>query len=158
MNEITTTVVMVSIFCIIGVALPVFLMIRDENKNPQSSLPNKLILWITMVFCMMLVFGIIVDFQSLSEKIRADVIQYGFIALMLFGAMFGIDQLLKSKYIKTVKWKDLTVETLSGQSPMHSPLASSGSNQNEQGAVQNGAQAESEPDNQADGDDEHENN
>ena len=158
MNEITTTVVMVSIFCIIGVALPVFLMIRDENKNPQSSLPNKLILWITMVFCMMLVFGIIVDFQSLSEKIRADVIQYGFIALMLFGAMFGIDQLLKSKYIKTVKWKDLTVETLSGQSPTQSPLASSGCTQNEQGAVQNGTQAESEPDNQADGDDEHENN
>lgn len=155
MNEITTTVVMVSIFCIIGVALPVFLMIRDENKNPQSSLPNKLILWITMVFCMILVFGIIVDFQSLSEKIRADVIQYGFIALMLFGAMFGIDQLLKSKYIKTVKWKDLTVETLPGA---QSPLASSWSNQNEQGAVQNGTQAESEPDNQTDGDDGHENN
>lgn len=155
MNEITTTVVMVSIFCVIGVALPVFLMIRDENKNPQSSLPNKLILWITMVFCMILVFGIIVDFQSLSEKIRADVIQYGFIALMLFGAMFGIDQLLKSKYIKTVKWKDLTVETLSGA---QSPLSSSGSNQNEQGAVQDGTQVESEPDNQTDGDDGHENN
>lgn len=111
MNEITTTVVMVSIFCVIGVALPVFLMIRDENKNPQSALPNKLILWITMVFCMILVFGIVVDFQGLSETIRGDIIQYGFIALMLFGAIFGIDQLLKSKYIKTVKWKDLTVET-----------------------------------------------
>lgn len=111
MNETTTTVVMVSIFCIIGVVLPMFLMIRDENKNPQSALPNKLILWITMVFCMILILGIIVNFQGLSENIRGDIIQYGFIALMLFGAIFGIDQLLKSKYIKTVKWKDLTVET-----------------------------------------------
>lgn len=111
MNEITTTVVMVSIFCVIGVVLPMFLMIRDENKNPQSALPNKLILWITMIFCMILVFGIVVDFQGLSEAIRGDIIQYGFIALMLFGAIFGIDQLFKSKYIKTVKWKDLTVET-----------------------------------------------
>ena len=111
MNEVTTTVVMVSIFCIIGVVLPMFLMIKDENKNPQSALPNKLILWITMVFCMILVFGIVVDFQGLSEAIRGDIIQYGFIALMLFGAIFGIDQLLKSKYIKSVKWKDLTVET-----------------------------------------------
>lgn len=111
MNETTTTVVMVSIFCVIGVVLPMFLMIRDENKNPQSALPNKLILWITMVFCMILILGIIVNFQGLSENIRGDVIQYGFIALMLFGAIFGIDQLLKSKYIKTVKWKDLTVET-----------------------------------------------
>jgi hypothetical protein len=111
MNEITTAVVMVSIFCIIGVVLPMFLMIKDENKNPQSALPNKLILWITMVFCMILVFGIVVNFQGLSESIRGDIIQYGFIALMLFGAIFGIDQLLKSKYIKSVKWKDLTVET-----------------------------------------------
>lgn len=111
MNEATTTVVMVSIFCVIGVILPMFLMIRDETKNPQSALPNKLILWITMVFCMILILGIIVNFQTLSETIRADIIQYGFIAIMLFGAIFGIDQLLKSKYIKTVKWKDLTVET-----------------------------------------------
>lgn len=109
MNETTTTAVMVCIFCFIGVALPVFLMIRD--KTQQSSLPNKLILWITMVFCMVLVFGVSVDFSQLSESIRSDLIQYGFIALMLFGAIFGIDQLLKSKYIKTVKWKDLTVET-----------------------------------------------
>ena len=114
MNEFTTTIVMVCIFCLIGIAIPMFLMIKDENKNPQSALPNKLILWITMVFCMILIFGIIVDFQGLSEKIREDVIQYGFVALMLFGAIFGIDQLLKSKYIKTVKWKDLTVETSRG--------------------------------------------
>jgi len=111
MNEATTTIVMVSIFCVIGVILPMFLMIRDETKNPQSALPNKLILWITMVFCMILILGIIVNFQTLSETIRADIIRYGFIAIMLFGAIFGIDQLLKSKYIKTVKWKDLTVET-----------------------------------------------
>ena len=109
MNEVTTSIAMVSIFCVIGVLLPVVLMIKD--KNGQSALPNKLILWITMVFCMTLVFGIIVDFSGLSEAIRADVIQFGFIALMLFGAIFGIDQLLKSRYIKTVKWKDLTVET-----------------------------------------------
>lgn len=109
MNEVTTSIVMVLIFCVIGVLLPVVLMIKD--KNGQSALPNKLILWITMVFCMTLVFGIIVDFSGLSEAIRADVIQFGFIALMLFGAIFGIDQLLKSRYIKTVKWKDLTVET-----------------------------------------------
>lgn len=109
MNETTTTAVMVCIFCFIGVALPVFLMVRD--KTQQSSLPNKLILWITMVFCMVLVFGVVVDFSQLSENIRSDLIQYGFIALMLFGAIFGIDQLLKSKYVKTVKWKDLTVET-----------------------------------------------
>jgi hypothetical protein len=111
MNEIPTTVVMVSIFCIIGVVLPMLPMVRDENKNPQSALPNKLILWITMVFCMILVFGIVVNFQGLPETIRGDIIQYGFITLMLFGTIFGIDQLLKSKYIKTVKWKDLTVET-----------------------------------------------
>lgn len=110
MNEVTTTVVMVSIFCLIGVLLPMFLMIRNETKNPQSTLPNKLILWITMVFCMTLVLGIVVDFQGLSESIRGDIIKYGFVALMLFGAIFGIDQLMKSKYIKTVKWKDLTVE------------------------------------------------
>ena len=111
MNEVNTAITMVAIFFTIGVVLPVFLMIKDSKSNPQSSLPNKLILWITMVFCMILVFGIVVDFQGLSETIRADIIQYGFIALMLFGAIFGIDQLLKSKYIKTVKWKDLTVET-----------------------------------------------
>lgn len=110
MNEVTTTVVMVSIFCLIGVLLPMFLMIRNETKNPQSTLPNKLILWITMVFCMTLVLGIVVDFQGLSESIRGDIIKYGFVALMLFGAIFGIDQLMRSKYIKTVKWKDLTVE------------------------------------------------
>ena len=109
MNEVTTSIAMVLIFCIIGVLLPVVLMIKD--KNGQSALPNKLILWITMVFCMTLVFGIVVDFSGLSETIRADVIQFGFIAIMLFGAIFGIDQLLKSRYIKTVKWKDLTVET-----------------------------------------------
>lgn len=114
MNEVTTTVVMVSIFCLIGVLLPMFLMIRNETKNPQSTLPNKLILWITMVFCMTLVLGIVVDFQSLSESIRGDIIKYGFVALMLFGAIFGIDQLMKSKYIKTFKWKDLTVEAESG--------------------------------------------
>ena len=110
MNEVTTTVVMVSIFCLIGVLLPMFLMIRNETKNPQSTLPNKLILWITMVFCMTLVLGIVVDFQGLSESIRGDIIKYGFVALMLFGAIFGIDQLMRSKYIKTVKWKDLTDE------------------------------------------------
>ena len=109
MNELTTTAVMVCIFCFIGVALPVFLMVRD--KTQQSSLPDKLILWITMVFCMVLVFGVVVDFSQLSESIRSDLIQYGFIALMLFGAIFGIDQLLKSKYIKSVRWKDLTLET-----------------------------------------------
>ena len=114
MNEVTTTVVMVSIFCLIGVLLPMFLMIRNETKNPQSTLPNKLILWITMVFCMILVLGIVVDFQGLSESIRGDIIKYGFVALMLFGAIFGIDQLMRSKYIKTVKWKDLTVEAESG--------------------------------------------
>lgn len=103
MNEITTIAVMVLIFCIIGVALPVFLMIRDETKNPQSALPNKLILWIPMVFCMILILGIVVNFQGLSETIRSDIIRYGFIALMLFGMIFGIDQLFKSK--------DLTVET-----------------------------------------------
>jgi hypothetical protein len=113
MNELTTTLVMIFIFCVIGVALPVILMLRD--KTQQSSLPNKLILWITMVFCMILVFGVVIDFRSLSESIRADLIQYGFIALMLFGAIFGIDQLLKQKYIKTVKWKDLTVETDRGR-------------------------------------------
>ena len=116
MNEVTTTVVMVSIFCLIGVLLPMFLMIRNETKNPQSTLPNKLILWITMVFCMTLVLGIVVDFQGLSESIRGDIIKYGFVALMLFGAIFGIDQLMRSKYIKTVKWKDLTVEAESGDS------------------------------------------
>lgn len=110
MNETHTAIIMIAIFCSIGVVLPVFLMIRDD-KNPQSALPNKLILWITMVFLMILIFGIVVDFQGLSETIRGDIIQYGFIALMLFGAIFGIDQLLKSKYIKSVKWKDLTVET-----------------------------------------------
>ena len=114
MNEVTTTVVMVSIFCLIGVLLPMFLMIRNETQNPQSTLPNKLILWITMVFCMILVLGIVVDFQGLSESIRGDIIKYGFVALMLFGAIFGIDQLMRSKYIKTVKWKDLTVEAESG--------------------------------------------
>lgn len=111
MNEVNTAITMVAIFFAIGVILPGFLMIKDSKSDPQSSLPNKLILWITMAFCMILVFGIVVDFQGLSETIRADIIQYGFIALMLFGAIFGIDQLLKSKYIKTVKWKDLTVET-----------------------------------------------
>ena len=30
---------------------------------------------------------------------------------MLFGTIFGIEQLLKSRYIKTLKWKDITVET-----------------------------------------------
>lgn len=109
MNEVNTSIIMIAIFCVIGVALPVFLMIKD--KTQQSSLPNKLILWITMVFCMILVFGIVIDFKELSETIRGDIIQFGFIALMLFGLIFGIDQLLKSKYIKTVKWKDLTVST-----------------------------------------------
>lgn len=116
MDEMTTSIAMIVIFCAIGIILPVFLMIKDENKNPQSALPNKLILWITMVFCMILVFGIVVDFQGLSEKIREDIIHFGFVALMLFGVIFGIDQLLKSRYIKTVKWKDLTVETSRGES------------------------------------------
>lgn len=111
MDEMTTTVVMVSIFCLIGVVLPVVLMIREETKNQKSALSNKLILWITMVFCMILIFGIVVDFKSLSEDIRTYILQYGFVALMLFGTIFGIEQLLKSRYIKTLKWKDVTVET-----------------------------------------------
>lgn len=111
MDEMTTTVVMVSIFCLIGVVLPVVLMIREETKNQKSALSNKLILWITMVFCMILIFGIVVDFKSLSEDIRTYILQYGFVALMLFGTIFGIEQLLKSQYIKTFKWKDITVET-----------------------------------------------
>ena len=111
MDEMTTTVVMVSIFCLIGVVLPVVLMIREETKNQKSALSNKLILWITMVFCMILIFGIVVDFKSLSEDIRTYILQYGFVALMLFGTIFGIEQLLKSRYIKTLKWKDITVET-----------------------------------------------
>ena len=111
MDEMTTTVVMVSIFCLIGVVLPVVLMIREETKNQKSALSNKLILWITMVFCMILIFGIVVDFKSLSEDIRTYILQYGFVALMLFGTIFGIEQLLKSRYIKSLKWKDITVET-----------------------------------------------
>ena len=111
MDEMTTTVVMVSIFCLIGVVLPVVLMIREETKNQKSALSNKLILWITMVFCMILIFGIVVDFKSLSEDIRTYILQYGFVALMLFGTIFGIEQLLKSRYIKTLRWKDVTVET-----------------------------------------------
>ena len=111
MDEMTTTVVMVSIFCLIGVVLPVVLMIREETKNQKSALSNKLILWITMVFCMILIFGIVVDFKSLSEDIRTYILQYGFVALMLFGTIFGIEQLLKSHYIKTLRWKDITVET-----------------------------------------------
>lgn len=111
MDEMTTTVVMVLIFCLIGVVLPVVLMIREETKNQKSALSNKLILWITMVFCMILIFGIVVDFKSLSEEIRTYILQYGFVALMLFGTIFGIEQLLKSRYIKTLKWKDITVET-----------------------------------------------
>ena len=111
MDEMTTTVVMVLIFCLIGVVLPVVLMIREETKNQKSALSNKLILWITMVFCMILIFGIVVDFKSLSEDIRTYILQYGFVALMLFGTIFGIEQLLKSRYIKTLKWKDITVET-----------------------------------------------
>lgn len=111
MDEMTTTVVMVLIFCLIGVVLPVVLMIREETKNQKSALSNKLILWITMVFCMILIFGVVVDFKSLSEEIRTYILQYGFVALMLFGTIFGIEQLLKSRYIKTLKWKDITVET-----------------------------------------------
>ena len=111
MDEMTTTVVMVLIFCLIGVVLPVVLMIREETKNQKSALSNKLILWITMVFCMILIFGIVVDFKSLSEEIRTYILQYGFVALMLFGTIFGIEQLLKYRYIKTLKWKDITVET-----------------------------------------------
>lgn len=111
MDEMTTTVVMVSIFCLIGVVLPVVLMIREETKNQKSALSNKLILWITMVFCMILIFGIVVDFKSLSEDIRTYILKYGFVALMLFGTIFGIEQLLKSHYIKSLKWKDITVET-----------------------------------------------
>ena len=111
MDEMTTTVVMVLIFCLIGVVLPVVLMIREETKNQKSALSNKLILWITMVFCMILIFGIVVDFKSLSEEIRTYILKYGFVALMLFGTIFGIEQLLKSRYIKTLKWKDITVET-----------------------------------------------
>lgn len=111
MDEMTTTVVMVSIFCLIGVVLPVVLMVREETKNQKSALSNKLILWITMVFCMILIFGIVVDFKSLSEDIRTYILQYGFVALMLFGTIFGTEQLLKSRYIKTLKWKDITVET-----------------------------------------------
>lgn len=111
MDEMTTTVVMVLIFCLIGVVLPVVLMIREETKNQKSALSNKLILWIMMVFCMILIFGIVVDFKSLSEEIKTYILQYGFVSLMLFGTIFGIEQLLKSRYIKTLKWKDITVET-----------------------------------------------
>jgi glucan phosphoethanolaminetransferase (alkaline phosphatase superfamily) len=107
MNEFMTTTIMITIFVTIGILLPVFLMIRD--KTQQSSLPNKLILWITMIFCMVMVFGIVVNFQQLSDSIRADLVQYGFVALMLFGGIFGIDQLLKSHYIKSIQWKDLRV-------------------------------------------------
>lgn len=134
MNEANTAIVMIAIFCSIGVILPVFLMIRDD-KNPQSALPNKLILWITMVFLMILIFGIVVDFQGLSETIRGDIIQYGFIALMLFGAIFGIDQLLKSKYIKTVKWKDLTVETDRTAADEQGKLESSSKDEPETGNI-----------------------
>lgn len=107
MDEFVTATIMIAIFVTIGILLPVFLMIRD--KTQQSSLPNKLILWITMIFCMVMVFGIVVDFQQLSDSIRADLVQYGFVALMLFGGIFGIDQLLKSHYIKSIQWKDLRV-------------------------------------------------
>lgn len=107
MNEFMTATIMITIFVTIGILLPVFLMIRD--KTQQSSLPNKLILWITMIFCMVMVFGIVVNFQQLSDSIRADLVQYGFVALMLFGGIFGIDQLLKSHYIKSIQWKDLRV-------------------------------------------------
>lgn len=144
MNETTTTVVMVSIFCVIGVVLPMFLMIRDETKNTQSALPNKLILWITMVFCMILVLGIVVDFQGLSENIREDIIQYGFIALMLFGAIFGIDQLLKSKYIKTVKWKDLTVETNRSENAQESTTDGTAKSDNAEPDTDNGDDEEGE--------------
>jgi hypothetical protein len=120
MNEFMTTTIMITIFVIIGILLPVFLMIRD--KTQQSSLPNKLILWITMIFCMVMVFGIVVNFHQLSDSIRADLVQYGFVALMLFGGIFGIDQLLKSHYIKSIQWKDLRVtshESASQESASH---------------------------------------
>lgn len=115
MDEFMTATIMITIFVTIGILLPVFLMIRD--KTQQSSLPNKLILWITMIFCMVMVFGIVVDFQQLSDSIRADLVQYGFVALMLFGGIFGIDQLLKSHYIKSIQWKDLRVTSSHESAP-----------------------------------------
>ena len=115
MDEFITATIMIAIFVTIGILLPVFLMIRD--KTQQSSLPNKLILWITMIFCMVMVFGIVVDFQQLSDSIRADLVQYGFVALMLFGGIFGIDQLLKSHYIKSIQWKDLRVTSHESEIP-----------------------------------------
>lgn len=113
MSEATTTTIMVAIFVTIGICLPVFLMMRD--KTQQSTLSNKLILWIAMIFCMVMVFGIVIDFQQLSDSIRGDLVQYGFIALMLFGGIFGIDQLLKSHYIKTIQWRDFKVTSSGGK-------------------------------------------
>lgn len=114
MSETNTTIVMIAIFCFIGVALPVVIMLRDKTHN--SPVPNKLILWITMVFCMVLLFGIVVDFRSLDDVIREDIVQYGFISLMLLSVIFGVEQLIRTGKLKSVKFGDLEIEAAKSSS------------------------------------------
>lgn len=131
MEETTTSFIMILLFFVVGVGLPVFLMLKD--KTQKSSLPNKLILWISMVFCMALVFGVIADFRQLSEEARSNVIEFGFITIILFGGVFGIDQFLKSRSIESVQWKDIILKTVNKKRDEEDDEASENKRETENG-------------------------
>lgn len=103
MRATDTVVLMVGIFLIAGCLVPTLMMLRGRCNN-------RIILWMIMIFAIVLVFGVIVDFSYLDNDIRSLVIEYGFKLTMVFGAIFGIDLLLQGNYIRSVRWKDLNID------------------------------------------------
>lgn len=104
MEPMDTVAIMVGLFLVMGCVIPTILIMRGK-------VDNRIMLWMTMAFTIVLIFGVIADFTSLDTSVRMLIIEYGFVLTMVFGVIFGIDLLLQGNYISRVRWKDLDIDT-----------------------------------------------
>lgn len=104
MEPMDTVAIMVGLFLVMGCVIPTILLMRGK-------VDNRIMLWMTMAFTIVLIFGVIADFTSLDTSVRMLIIEYGFVLTMVFGVIFGIDLLLQGNYISRVRWKDLDIDT-----------------------------------------------
>lgn len=106
MSVVTTVIVMLGLLGIIGIVVPVVLIYKSGSKMSA----NKVMLWISMVFAMTITFGVLADFNQLTENVRSDVIKYSAILVMAFGAFMGIEQTIMSLR----SGENLSVDVLNG--------------------------------------------
>lgn len=92
MSVVTTVIVMLGLLGVIGIIVPIGLIYKSGSRMSA----NKVMLWISMVFAMTVTFGVLADFDQLTENVRSEVIKYSAILVMTFGAFMGIEQTIMS--------------------------------------------------------------